>query len=132
MKKLLLLLLLTFSFSTFADESLESLMGGFCYESSRVQVRNNLFFLPNQELPFSGENLCVYSKNGQHQSQGETLNGKQQGWWTWWKENGELWKKEQYDDGEKIGYKWFILNEIGQIEIERIYQNSKLISDAEY
>ena len=107
-------------------------MGGFCYESSRVQVRNNLFFLPNQELPFSGENLCVYSKNGQHQSQGEILNGKQEGWWTWWKENGEVWKKEQYDDGEKIGYKRISFNKNGQIEREAIYQNQNYIGENKY
>ena len=122
MKKLLLLLLLSTSLSTFADDHLESLPYGFCYESPKAQVRNGLFFLPNQTLPYSGENICVYPKNGQYHSQGEITDGKQEGWWTWWEENGERWKKEQYEDGEKTGYKKTnpTFNDYGQIESELI------------
>ena len=83
MKKLLLLFL-SISFSTFADDHIDSLFDGFCYESPKVQVRNSQFFLPNQALPFTGDNLCVYSKNGQYHSQGEITKGKQESWWTWW------------------------------------------------
>ena len=132
MKKLLLTLLLSTSLSTFADDHLESLPDGFCYESPKVQVRNSLFFLPNQALPFTGENLCVYSKNGQYHSQGEITNGKQEGWWIWWKENGEIWKKEQYEDGDKIGYKKITFNEYGQIGKEKIYQNGNLSGETKY
>ena len=132
MKKLLILLLLSTSFSAFAGSHLESLVDGFCYESVKVQVRNDRFFLPNQSLPYSGENICVYSKNGQYHSQGLITNGKQDGWWTWWKENGELWKKEQYKDGDKTGYKKLTFNENGQIELEKIYLNDKLIGETKY
>ena len=102
MKKLLLTLFLTTSFLTFAGDHLESLPNGFCYESPNVQVRNGLYFLPNQNLPFNGENVCVYSKNGQYHSQGLITNGELDGSWTWWKENGDIWKKKHYKDGKKI------------------------------
>ena len=135
MKKLLLTLLLSTSLSTFADDHLESLPDGFCYESPKVQVRNSLFFLPNQSLPFTGENLCVYSKNGQYHSQGEITNGKQEGWWIWWKENGEIWKKEQYEDGDKTGYKKInpTFNDYGQIESELISNRyGNLVGEIKY
>ena len=89
MKKLLTLLLLSTSLSAFADDHLESLVDGFCYESPKTQVRNGLFFLPNQTLPYSGENICVYPKNGQYHSQGEIRDGKVVGKWTFWYENGQ-------------------------------------------
>jgi len=134
MKKLLIILLLSTSFSTFANDHLDSLVDGFCYKSPKIQVRNGLFFLPNQTLPYSGESLCVYSRNSQYHSQGEIIKGKPEGWWTWWKENGELLKKEEFKDGKKTGYKKtdFTFNENGQLVAERIYKDGNSLGITKY
>ena len=102
MKKLLILLFsLTLSFSSFGEKiELDFLSGTFCDNSPKAQVRNGLFYLPNQEEPYSGENLCVYLSNGQYFSQGEINNGFRVSKWTYWKENGQIEKIEYYKDGK--------------------------------
>ena len=67
MKKLLVILLLSASVPTFAAE-LDFYFGSFCYESPKVQLRNGVFYLPNQQEPVTAENLCVYKGNGQYAS----------------------------------------------------------------
>ena len=79
--------------------------GTFCDKSPKAQVRNGLFYLPNQEEPYSGENLCVYLSNGQYYSKGEIKNGLRTSKWTYWKENGQREKVEYYKDGESVGEK---------------------------
>jgi hypothetical protein len=70
MKKLLVLLLsLLISFTSYGEEEeLDFSLDTFCDQSPKAQVRNGLFYLPNQEEPYSGENLCVYLSNGQYYS----------------------------------------------------------------
>jgi len=80
MKKLLPLLILSFGFMGSAYSKI-------CDETSTIQIRNDVLFLPNQTQPFSGENLCAY-ENGQHKVQGEYTNGLKDGKWTSWGENG--------------------------------------------
>jgi len=130
MKKLLLTLLLSTSLSTFADDHLESLVDGFCYESPKTQVRNGLFFLPNQTLPYSGENICVYSKNGQYHSQGEIRDGKQDGKWTFWFENGQKELGEHYKDGNVIDVTEYVYYENGQIQFKTTYKDGELYGRA--
>jgi hypothetical protein len=63
MKKLLILLLLSTSLSAFALD-LDLYFRSFCNELPKAQVRNGLYYQPNQQEPFTGENLCVYQSNG--------------------------------------------------------------------
>ena len=95
MKKLLILLFsILLSFNSYGEEvELDFSSDTFCDMSPRVQVRDGLFFLPNQQKPYSGENLCVYLSNGQYYSQGEIKNGLSEGAWSFWYENGQK-KKE--------------------------------------
>ena len=58
-----------------------------CDETSIIQIRNDVLFLPNQTQPFSGENLCIY-ENGQFKIKGQYTNGFKDGKWTSWSENG--------------------------------------------
>jgi hypothetical protein len=85
MKKLLLLLFLSFGFagSTFAlaEPDLDFSADTFCEKSPKVQVRVGLFYLPNQAEPYSGENLCIYT-NGQYASHGDINKGLKEGKWT--------------------------------------------------
>ena len=120
-KKIKAALLLSFSFSiSFAapvfaelDESwslytppiqkLDFAIKSFCEHSPKIQRRNGLFYLPNQEEPFSGESLCVYKKNGQYFSKGVIKRGLKDGEWITWHENGQQRSKDNYKDGEENG-----------------------------
>ena len=65
------------------------------------QNRNGLVYLPNQEEPFTGKNLCKY-ENGQIREQGNYKDGKQDGKWTAWYENGQKLSERNYKDGVLI------------------------------
>ncbi len=80
MKKLLLLLFsILISFNSYGEVELDFSLDTFCDQSPKVQVRDGLFYLPNQQKPYSGENLCVYLSNGQYYSQGEMKKGLRHG-----------------------------------------------------
>ena len=123
MKKLLILLLLSSNLATFAlniDFSSES----FCNKSPKVQTKNGVFYLPNQQEPFTGENLCIYESNGRYHSQGNILNGLQDGKWMYWRENGEMMRKEEYIEGDLTRV---LSYENGQILDEENYKNGKKV-----
>jgi antitoxin component YwqK of YwqJK toxin-antitoxin module len=89
MKKLLVLL---FSLlASFNSYSLFGLFGLFektiCVETD-AQIRDELYYLPNETKPFSGKNLCEY-ENGQIYSKGFVEDGKIEGKWTFWYENSQ-------------------------------------------
>ncbi len=76
MKKLLILLFsILISFNSYGETV--------CVESNSVQERNGLYYLPNQQEPFTGDNLCKYSWGGQYKSKGKLKDGKADGNWTW-------------------------------------------------
>ena len=80
MKKLLILLFsLLISFNSYGEVELDFSFDSFCKESPKVQIRDNLYYLPNKEKPYSGENICVYLSNGQYYSQGEIYKGLRHG-----------------------------------------------------
>jgi len=117
MKKLLLLLFsLMLSFNSYGKGELDFSSADFCYKSSKTQLRQGLYYLPNQEKPYSGENLCTYLSNGQYHSQGYIARGLQEGTWNYWYENGEKKPDILFDDGEKV-------NKLDAIIIERLYEN---------
>lgn len=80
MKKFLLIIFFTISLigNSYAE---------ICDETSIIQNRNGLLFLPNQTQPYSGETLCTF-ENGQYKTQGEYTNGLKDGKWTSWSKNG--------------------------------------------
>ena len=120
-----------------------------CVETE-AQIINGIFFLPNMNEPFAGNNLCEYT-NGQVKSKGEIKDGKLDGKWiywhgngqirsekhykdgkedgksTWWYENGQILSEEHYKDGKKDG-KWTTWYESGQISSEEHYKEGKCIS----
>ena len=65
------------------------------------QNRNGLVYLPNQEEPFTGKNLCKY-ENGQKKVEGKLKDGKEDGKWTEWYENGQKKIEENYKDGRQV------------------------------
>jgi len=60
MKKLLILLLLSTSFSTFANSHLDFSLSDFCYMMPKVQDRGGVYYFPNEEVGITAGSLCVY------------------------------------------------------------------------
>ena len=80
-------------------DELDFSSNNFCDLSPKVQLRNNNFYLPNQDNPYSGENLCVYLINGQNYSRGDIKKGLRQDNWTYWHQNGQKMAEGLYLDG---------------------------------
>ena len=128
MKKLLLLLFsIVFSFNSHGDEvELNFSLDSFCDKSPKAQLRGNLFYLPNSEKPYSGENLCVYLSNDQYHSRGIIEDGFMDGSWEYWHENGQKKKQSNYKDGLLIDETEYYYFENGQISIERNLKDDRL------
>jgi len=120
MKKLLVLL-----FSILI--SLNSYGKTICIKADNVQKRNGFIYLPNQQEPFTGENLCVYSSNKQYSSKGKIKDGKYDGKWTKWYKNGQISSENTYKNGERDG-KYTKWDENGQKKYERNYKDDECIS----
>ena len=104
------------SFNSYGKGELDFSSDTFCDQSPKAQVRNGLFFLPNQEEPYSGENLCVYLSNGQYSSQGEIKNGLRHGSWSFWKENGQKLNDKTFLEDMVVSETKYEYYENGQIE----------------
>ncbi|SVE36454.1 uncharacterized protein METZ01_LOCUS489308, partial [marine metagenome] len=94
-----------------------------CNESSKVQDRNGVLFLPNKTEPFSGNNLCSFD-NGQFKSKGRYIGGLKSGLWTEWHDNGIKISEEAYTSGELESKTFF--SDIHYQKIGKIfYKNGK-------
>ena len=131
MKKLLILLFsILISFNSYGEEvELDFSSDTFCDISPKAQVRNGLFYLPNQQKPYSGENLCVYLSNGQYYSQGEIKKGLRDGVWSFWNENDQKIEEVNYKDGDLVDktifkYSYFT----GHLKSKKKYKDGKCIS----
>ena len=117
MKKLLILLFsILISFNSYGKTV--------CVETNDVQERNGLYYLVNQQEPFTGDNLCVYTNSGQYYSKGKIKKGKEDGNWTSWYENGQKKREKNYKDGKKDGKSTYWYHH-GQIGYERTYKDGK-------
>ena len=65
-------------------------------------VKNGLWYLPNEEKPFSGNNICVY-KDGSIAHEGKIKNGEDHGYYKSYYRNGRIWKEGEYDMGVFTG-----------------------------
>jgi len=119
--------ILTSSISAIADQHLDSFQDGFCYASPSAQVIDGRYYLFNQSTPYTGENLCVYVKNGQLASKGEIKEGKRLGLWSHWLEgSSEIWRKEQYEDGSLVQETHFTYFDNGQQKSSVSYKDGQL------
>ena len=94
-----------------------------CVETD-AQNRNGLVYLPNQQEPFSGKNLCEY-ENGQKKFEGGVKDGKLDGKLTAWYENGQKKAEANVIDGRIIDGKETEWYESGQKKYEKNYKNGK-------
>ena len=152
MKKLLILLLLSTSLSTFADSYLDFSLSDFCYQQPGVQDREGVYYFPNKEVGITATSICVWKDSyGQYLSKGNLKKGKKDGKWTSWHENGqksgEMFYKDGNIDGTWIGWwgegqkawewnykngkadgKFTFWDESGLILWKRVYKNDVCIS----
>ena len=70
-------------------------------DSSKLQDRDGVTYLPNEETPFTGRAESFYG-NGQKESEENYKDGKADGLWSWWYENGQKKWEENYKDGKLI------------------------------
>ena len=127
MKKLLILLFsLLISFNSYGEVKLDFSSSIFCNVSHKIQVRNGVYYLPNNEKPYSGNNLCTYSLNGQYFSQGEIKEGFMHGIWYYWRENGQQDKILLFQFGKLVFETKFSYYGSGQIQSEEIFKYGKL------
>ena len=110
--------------------SLLSGCGFFGETVCEVQDRNGLVYLPNQEEPFTGKNLCKY-ENGQKKSEGKIKDGKEDGKWTYLYENGQIKSEENYKDGKPDG-KWNVYYPSGQKYYQQNYKDGELINSIKW
>jgi antitoxin component YwqK of YwqJK toxin-antitoxin module len=143
MRKLLILLFsILVSFNSYGEVELDFSLDTFCDQSPKVEVREGLFYLPNAEKPYSGENICIYLINGQYYSFGFYKNGVAVGQWNYWHDNGQKQYEVSYKDGKYDGKwtEWFENGEIkskknykgNQIEQQKNYQNGELFNSIFY
>ena len=126
MKKLLILLLLSTSLSSFADY-LDFTLSDFCYQQPNVQDRGGIYFFPNEEVGITAVSLCVYKDQyGQYESKGKLKNGSQDGEWTEWYENGQISSEANYKNGELDG-KWTTWYKNGQLYNEMNFKDGEAV-----
>ena len=133
MKKLLLLLFsLLLSFNSYGGLQLDFTLSDFCYQQPNVQDRGGVFYYPNQEVGITDSSLCVYKDAyGQYMSKVELVNGKFEGKFISWWENGAKKQEKNYKDG-KLDGKWIEMWSDGRVNVERNYVNGKKVSQTNF
>ena len=58
-------------------------------DADKLQDRGGLVYLPNEESPFTGKAIQRYDGSEQKKSEGNFKDGKKDGLWTRWHENGQ-------------------------------------------
>ena len=93
---------------------------------SKLQDRNGITYLPNEETPFTGRAESFY-ENGQKGREVSYKDGKRDGLATFWYENGQKMEEGSYKDGKEDGLmtNWY---ENGQKKKEANYEKGKIMS----
>ena len=92
-------------------------------DSSKLQDRNGIMYLANEENPFTGRAESFY-ENGQKELESNYKDGKPDGLWTWWYENGQKKKEGNLKDGKSVGL-WTIWKKNEQKWLEINYKDDK-------
>ena len=83
---------------------------------SKLQDREGVMYLPNEETPFTGRAESFY-ENGQKELESNYKDGKPDGLWTWLYGSGQKEREGNYKDGKKDGLvTWWYEN--GQKKVE--------------
>ena len=82
--------------------------------------RNNLYYKKFTDVPFTGELSGIEN--------GTVKNGKKNGQWLSYRENGQLSSKSNYKDGELHGLREYF-DEGGSVSSSYKYENGEMIID---
>ena len=141
MKKLLTLILLSISCSSFANSHIDFTLSDFCYLQPNVQDRDGVYFFPNQEVGITASSLCVWKGvYGQYHSKGKLLNGKKEGKWNDWNILGEKVFESDYKNGElvkeihsdRLGWEESIYSNGVRIESIRFNKDGQIRNESKY
>lgn len=104
-----LLSILFFSFLPFsivnADSAIDFSLSNFCYEQPNVQNRNDVYFLPNQEIGITDTSICIFKNGGgQYHSRGELVNGNKDGKWIYWWRDGSKRMETIWNKGKQVSH----------------------------
>ena len=91
----------------------------------RGEDGNQLYYLPNQEVPFTGKAVSYYP-NGRKMTEISYKDGKQDGLKSHWYESGQKWVERNYKDGKMHGLytMWY---ENGQWRRTGNHMNGKMV-----
>lgn len=94
-------------------------------ERNKLQVRNHIAYLPNQETPFTGMVRNFYT-TGQIAFEVRYKEGSPDGLETTWRKNGEISQERNFKDGKGHGTNtsWY---DNGQKMNERSYKEGKAV-----
>jgi antitoxin component YwqK of YwqJK toxin-antitoxin module len=106
--------------NSLSNSRLENLLKESIDEDSLLR-RNGLYYQVNESEPFSGWAKTTYD-SGQVSDLGRFKNGKRDGLWTNWHENGQKYSEEIFKNGESDTYKLF--NSKGE-EVEALEEARK-------
>ena len=87
--------------------------------------KNGVMYLPQSDKPYSGD-VSKSDNFGKTLLKGTYKNGKKDGLWTWWYENGEKKNEGTFKDGKENGlHRWWYEN--GQKSKEGTYKDGKQV-----
>ena len=78
-----------------------------------LKVRESVFYTKDKNKPYNGEVFSLH-ENGGKKENGILKDGKRNGLWTGWYENGQKWVETTYKDGKGISSKRW--NEDGSVK----------------
>jgi antitoxin component YwqK of YwqJK toxin-antitoxin module len=127
MKKILIIFLLTVSYSIFAD--LDYSLSDFCHLQPNVQTRGDVIYFPNEQQGITASSVCIFKDAyGQYYSKGKFKDGMKEGKWTWWYENGQKETEGNYSGGKPDG-EYTAWHKNGQIRLAWNYKKNAGFAD---
>jgi antitoxin component YwqK of YwqJK toxin-antitoxin module len=90
--------------------------------------RDGIYFKKFTDVPFTGKmdhKGSIKNSKINLYEQGSIKNGKKDGSWVRYYDNGQLWTKGNYKKGKKEG-SWFYYYDHGQLWTKKHYKNDKL------
>lgn len=93
-------------------------------DADKLQIRNSIYYLPNESEPYTGVAKSYYASNGQIKVLVKVINGRFDGAYNSWHENGQKWSESTYKNGELDGVltSWY---SDGQKNFEMTFKNGK-------
>tara|TARA_B110000008_G_scaffold200149_1_gene198685 strand:- start:284 stop:766 length:483 start_codon:yes stop_codon:yes gene_type:complete len=129
-KILLVIFFIVIPSSSFANSDwsiwLDFSLSDFCHLQPEVELRDNTFYLTNEEVSITATSICIYKDHhNQYFVKGDLKNGMQDGTWIYYYKNGQKSAEINYKNSKLDGY-YLAWHENGQKWEERVYRHGKL------